>query len=96
MLIGCTQLCKIDLEGKARKVVGCPCVVVKVKAVKIQLSCFPTLLDFACINLLTIQTIPHIFAILVVSLICRIMEKNQRVFTLFRSKTSHTELVVAL
>lgn len=26
-----TQLCKIDSEGKARKVVGCSCVVVKVK-----------------------------------------------------------------
>lgn len=26
------QLCKIDSEGKARKVVGCSCVVVKVKA----------------------------------------------------------------
>jgi hypothetical protein len=25
------QLCKIDSEGKARKVVGCSCVVVKVK-----------------------------------------------------------------
>ena len=36
-------LCKIDKEGKARKVVGCSCVVVKVKwiscnAVKIQTS----------------------------------------------------------
>lgn len=28
----CIQLCKIDSEGKARKVVGCSCVVVKVKA----------------------------------------------------------------
>ena len=27
----CIQLCKIDSEGKARKVVGCSCVVVKVK-----------------------------------------------------------------
>lgn len=26
------QLCKIDSEGKARKVVGCSCVVVKVQA----------------------------------------------------------------
>jgi len=25
------QLCKIDSEGKARKVVGCSCVVVKVR-----------------------------------------------------------------
>lgn len=28
------QLCKIDSEGKARKVVGCSCVVVKVKLKK--------------------------------------------------------------
>lgn len=27
------QLCKIDSEGKARKVVGCSCVVVKVRIV---------------------------------------------------------------
>lgn len=36
-----SQLCKIDSEGKARKVVGCSCVVVKV------LSNF-----FECVNLL--------------------------------------------
>lgn len=33
------QLCKIDSEGKARKVVGCSCVVVKVRIV-IQRSIF--------------------------------------------------------
>lgn len=31
------QLCKIDSEGKARKVVGCSCVVVKVKCCRIVL-----------------------------------------------------------
>jgi hypothetical protein len=29
-IYGALQLCKIDSEGKARKVVGCSCVVVKV------------------------------------------------------------------
>jgi hypothetical protein len=29
------QLCKIDSEGKARKVVGCSCVVVKVRMLRV-------------------------------------------------------------
>lgn len=32
------QLCKIDSEGKARKVVGCSCVVVKVRFIKSRSS----------------------------------------------------------
>lgn len=31
----CVKLCKIDSEGKARKVVGCACVVVKVRAMNL-------------------------------------------------------------
>lgn len=41
-------LCKIDREGKPRKVVGCSCVVVKVSA---MLQCF-----FLC-NLLTLACV---------------------------------------
>lgn len=41
------QLCKIDSEGKARKVVGCSCVVVKVKAAT-YFFLFYMRMDFIC------------------------------------------------
>lgn len=87
----CTQLCKIDSEGKARKVVGCSCVVVKVKLLKhhfhVSLNCFLH-------SSLDVSITPCMF-FLSWRRICRTMEKNQRVFTSFKSMSSHTELVFA-
>lgn len=42
----CMQLCKIDSEGKARKVVGCSCVVVKVWTYLLIQSIFLSLTSF--------------------------------------------------
>lgn len=99
VLVFTLQLCKIDAEGKARKVVGCSCLVVKV-CEPIFVANLAFIFNYVIIaGIKQFSFISNIFVFLWlidiwVGALCRITAKRLRVFMLFKSTSSPNRYIV--